>query len=68
MLFIYRYKRLGADALIDRLIGRNNHLLAIRIAEYLQLRTDKILIHWACEKVNIMKCIMNHKIYIHTTY
>ncbi|KAI8887949.1 hypothetical protein K501DRAFT_174170 [Backusella circina FSU 941] len=46
-----QYKRLGADALIDRLIGRNNHLLAIRIAEYLQLRTDKILIHWACEKI-----------------
>jgi hypothetical protein len=42
---------LGPDVLIDRLINRNNHLLAIRIAEYLKLRTDKILIHWACEKI-----------------
>lgn len=50
--FIFdRFQRLGADALIDRLINRNNHLLAIRIAEYLKLRTDKILIHWACEKI-----------------
>lgn len=37
--------------MIDRLINRNNHLLAIRIAEYLKIRTDKILIHWACEKI-----------------
>lgn len=42
---------MGPEALIDRLINRNNHLLAIRIAEYLKLRTDKILIHWACEKI-----------------
>ncbi|KAI9486646.1 MAG: Vps16, C-terminal region-domain-containing protein [Benjaminiella poitrasii] len=46
-----QYKRLGPNALIDRLINRNHHLLAIRISEYLQLRTDKILIHWACEKI-----------------
>ncbi|KAI8644677.1 Vps16, C-terminal region-domain-containing protein [Parasitella parasitica] len=46
-----QYKRLGPDVLISRLINRNNHLLAIRIAEYLKLRTDKILIHWACEKI-----------------
>ncbi|KAG2191805.1 hypothetical protein INT46_001161 [Mucor plumbeus] len=46
-----QYKRLSPDVLIDRLINRNNHLLAIRIAEYLKLRTDKILIHWACEKI-----------------
>ncbi|KAI8973476.1 Vps16, C-terminal region-domain-containing protein [Mycotypha africana] len=46
-----QYKRLGPDALIDRLLNRNLHLLAIRIAEYLDLRTDRILIHWACEKI-----------------
>ncbi|KAI7898789.1 Vps16, C-terminal region-domain-containing protein [Cokeromyces recurvatus] len=46
-----QYKRLGPNALINRLMNRNHHLLAIRIAEYLQLRTDKILIHWACEKI-----------------
>ncbi|KAI8327280.1 Vps16, C-terminal region-domain-containing protein [Choanephora cucurbitarum] len=46
-----QYKRSSPEALLDRLINRNHHLLAIRIAEYLKLRTDKILIHWACEKI-----------------
>ncbi|RCH85747.1 hypothetical protein CU098_002029, partial [Rhizopus stolonifer] len=46
-----QYKRSSPEVLIDRLINRNHHLLAIRIAEYLKLRTDKILIHWACEKI-----------------
>ncbi|KAI9248907.1 Vps16, C-terminal region-domain-containing protein [Sporodiniella umbellata] len=46
-----QYKRQGPEILIDRLVNRNHHLLAIRISEYLQLRTDKILIHWACEKI-----------------
>lgn len=46
-----RYKRQGPELLIDRLVNRNHHLLAIRISEYLQLRTDRILIHWACEKI-----------------
>ncbi|CEI87038.1 hypothetical protein RMCBS344292_01458 [Rhizopus microsporus] len=46
-----QYKRQGPEVLIDRLVNRNHHLLAVRIAEYLQIRTDKILIHWACEKI-----------------
>ncbi|KAG1449678.1 hypothetical protein G6F56_008574 [Rhizopus delemar] len=46
-----QYKRQGPEVLIDRLVNRNHHLLAIRISEYLQLRTDRILIHWACEKI-----------------
>ncbi|KAI9312452.1 Vps16, C-terminal region-domain-containing protein [Dichotomocladium elegans] len=46
-----QYKRLTPETLIDRLIHRNHHLLAIRIAEYLQVRTDKILVHWACAKI-----------------
>ncbi|KAI8391556.1 Vps16, C-terminal region-domain-containing protein [Radiomyces spectabilis] len=46
-----QYKRLTPEALIDRLVYRNHHLLAIRIAEYLKVRTDKILINWACAKI-----------------
>ncbi|CAM0139156.1 Vacuolar protein sorting-associated protein 16 [Umbelopsis sp. WA50703] len=46
-----QYQRLTPDALIDRLINRNQHLLAIRIASYLKIRTDRILIHWACAKI-----------------
>ncbi|CAO3625786.1 unnamed protein product [Cunninghamella echinulata] len=46
-----QYKRISPENLIDRLVQRHQHLLAIRIAEYLNIRTDKILIHWACAKI-----------------
>ena len=49
--FDLRFKRLTPDAVIDILIRRNHHLLAVRIADYLKVRSDKILIHWACAKV-----------------
>lgn len=52
-----RYNRLTPEALVDRLVYRHHHLLAIRIAEYLKVRTDKILIHWACAKVKKIKVI-----------
>lgn len=46
-----RYIRLTPENLVDRLIQRHQHLLALRIAEYLNIKTDTILIHWACAKV-----------------
>ncbi|KAI9491794.1 Vps16, C-terminal region-domain-containing protein [Zychaea mexicana] len=46
-----QYKRLSPDSVVDRLVCRNHHLLAVRIAEYLKVRSDKILIHWACAKI-----------------
>ncbi|KAG0200791.1 hypothetical protein BGX28_006226 [Mortierella sp. GBA30] len=46
-----QYQRLTPEALIDRLISRHHYLLAIRICEYLKMRTDRILIHWACSKI-----------------
>ncbi|KAG9321964.1 hypothetical protein KVV02_002847 [Mortierella alpina] len=46
-----QYQRLTPEALIDRLISRHQYLLAIRICEYLKMRTDRILIHWACSKI-----------------
>ncbi|KAI8081330.1 Vps16, C-terminal region-domain-containing protein [Halteromyces radiatus] len=48
-----QYKRLTPEILVDRLVQRHQHLLALRIAEYLNLRTDKILIHWACAKIKV---------------
>ena len=36
---------------IDRLISRHHHFLAIRICEYLAMKPDPVLIHWACAKV-----------------
>ncbi|KAG0320863.1 hypothetical protein BGZ99_004280 [Dissophora globulifera] len=46
-----QYQRLTPEALVDRLINRHQYLLAIRICEYLKMRTDRILIHWACSKI-----------------
>ncbi|KAG5462109.1 MAG: Vps16, N-terminal region-domain-containing protein, partial [Olpidium bornovanus] len=46
-----QYARLTPDALIARLMNRHHHLLAVRICEYLKMRTDRVLIHWACAKV-----------------
>ncbi|KAH8154271.1 uncharacterized protein LAJ45_02039 [Morchella importuna] len=46
-----QYQRLTPDKLITRLTSRQQHLLALRVSEYLRLPTDKIHIHWACQKV-----------------
>ena len=46
-----QYQRLGPDSLIARLLNRHEYLLALRIARYLHLPTDKIYVHWACTKV-----------------
>ncbi|CAK7216508.1 Vacuolar protein sorting-associated protein 16 [Sporothrix eucalyptigena] len=46
-----QYQRLGPDSLIARLLSRHEYLLALRIAGYLHLPTDRIYVHWACAKV-----------------
>lgn len=46
-----QYQRLGPDGLISRLLNRHEYLLALRIAGYLHLPTDKIYVHWASAKV-----------------
>lgn len=46
-------ERLTPDKLIERLIARQEHLLALRVSEYISLPTDKIYIHWACMKVKM---------------
>ncbi|GLE07999.1 hypothetical protein PINS_up018867 [Pythium insidiosum] len=28
-----------------------HHFLALKICEYLSIPTDRVLVHWACEKV-----------------
>ncbi|CAG8453383.1 779_t:CDS:10 [Ambispora leptoticha] len=50
-----QYDRLTPDVLIDRLINRHHHLLALRICEYLKMRSDRVLIHWACAKIKKSK-------------
>ena len=37
--------------LINRLTSRSLHLLAFRVSEYLHLKPDAVLKHWACTKL-----------------
>jgi hypothetical protein len=46
-----QYKHQGPHILVQRLTHRHHHLLALRICEYLQLKVDDVLIHWASTKV-----------------
>uniref|UniRef100_A0ACD5W1V2 Uncharacterized protein n=1 Tax=Avena sativa TaxID=4498 RepID=A0ACD5W1V2_AVESA len=50
-LTIQQYKLLTATVLIGRLIKANQHLLAFRISEYLNLNPEVVIMHWACEKI-----------------
>ncbi|KUI54396.1 hypothetical protein VP1G_01813 [Cytospora mali] len=46
-----QFQRLTPEGLINRLLNRHEYLLALRIAGYLRLPTDKIYVHWASAKV-----------------
>ena len=46
-----RYQHTEAAHLIARLTARNEHLLALRIAEFLDRPPDAVLKHWACAKI-----------------
>lgn len=48
-----QYQRLSPSGLIARLLNRHQYLLALRIAGYLRLPTDKIYVHWASAKVRL---------------
>ncbi|KAI1340453.1 vacuolar protein sorting-associated protein 16 [Xylariaceae sp. FL0016] len=48
-----QYQRLTPERLIQRLVNRHEYLLALRVAGYLRLPTDRIYTHWASAKVRI---------------
>lgn len=48
-----QYQRLSPSGLISRLLSRHEYLLALRVAGYLRLPTDKIYVHWASAKVRV---------------
>lgn len=50
-LTIQQYNRLTPEVLVNRLTIRNHHFLALRICELLKLKNDRVLVHWASEKV-----------------
>eukprot|EP00941_MAST-03F_sp_MAST-3F-sp1_P000467 g467.t1 len=47
----FQYDVLTAKVVIDRLVNRNEHLLALKVSDYLRMRTNHILEHWAAAKV-----------------
>lgn len=46
-----QYRTIGAERLIKRLTNRNHHLLSLHITNYLFLRPDSVLKHWARGKI-----------------
>jgi vacuolar protein sorting-associated protein 16 len=46
-----QYVRLTPERLVQRLVNRQEYLLALKVSEYLRLPVDKIYIHWARQKV-----------------
>ena len=46
-----QYIRLTPERLVQRLVNRQEYLLALKISEYLHLPVDKIYVHWARQKV-----------------
>jgi hypothetical protein len=46
-----QYSHLGAEAVVDRLISRHMHLLALRICKFMLIPLDHVLVHWACAKI-----------------
>lgn len=48
-----QYHRLTPERMIRRLLSRHNYLLALKVAGYLKLPTDRIYVHWASSKVRV---------------
>eukprot|EP01091_Cochliopodium_minus_P012283 TRINITY_DN3690_c0_g1_i2.p1 TRINITY_DN3690_c0_g1~~TRINITY_DN3690_c0_g1_i2.p1 ORF type:complete len:729 (+),score=195.87 TRINITY_DN3690_c0_g1_i2:187-2187(+) len=46
-----QFEEMTPNVLVDRLSNRHHHFLAFRICEQLNLKTNKVLVHWACAKV-----------------
>jgi len=46
-----QYLRLTPERLVQRLVNRQEYLLALKISEYLHLPVDRIYVHWARQKV-----------------
>lgn len=48
-----QYYRLTPERLIQRLLNRQDYLLALKIADHLKLPSDRIYVHWASTKVRV---------------
>ncbi|RLN48595.1 hypothetical protein BBJ29_008542 [Phytophthora kernoviae] len=50
-LTVAQFDRLTAEVVVSRLVAMRHHFLALKMCEYLKIPTDRVLVHWACEKV-----------------
>ncbi|KAJ6245541.1 vacuolar protein sorting vps16 [Anaeramoeba flamelloides] len=46
-----QYKKMGVGLLIERLVNRRFHYIALKICECLAESKDRVLVRWACDKV-----------------
>jgi hypothetical protein len=51
-LTIAQYHELTPDRIIERLINRHKHLLATEVSQFLDLKTERVLLHWAIAKIH----------------
>eukprot|EP00759_Apiculatamorpha_spiralis_P011574 PhF_6_TR18917/c0_g1_i2/m.27637/K20180/VPS16; vacuolar protein sorting-associated protein 16 len=54
-LTLNQLRGLDVQVLVDRLVNRHLHLLAYKICQYLNIKVEKVLVHWACLKVSTAK-------------
>ena len=47
----FRYQKIGPEGVIERLMNRQEHFLAVKICEYLEIPADRVYTNWACLKV-----------------
>eukprot|EP01006_Ploeotia_vitrea_P014258 TRINITY_DN3823_c0_g1_i1.p1 TRINITY_DN3823_c0_g1~~TRINITY_DN3823_c0_g1_i1.p1 ORF type:complete len:855 (+),score=458.50 TRINITY_DN3823_c0_g1_i1:18-2582(+) len=52
LLTYEQYLKLEIEALVDRLVARHHHLLALRVCEYMKMEPQRVLVHWACTKIS----------------
>lgn len=47
-----QYEVVMPSSLVNRLLARHKHALALSILQHLSIRHDLVLVHWACVKLN----------------
>ncbi|KAF0687143.1 Aste57867_21114 [Aphanomyces stellatus] len=50
-LTLTQFDRLSCEVVVSRLVAMRHHFLALKICEHMKITSDRVLVHWACEKV-----------------
>ncbi|ETW04917.1 hypothetical protein H310_04019 [Aphanomyces invadans] len=50
-LTLAQFDRLSCEVVVSRLVAMHHHFLALKICDYMKITSDRVLVHWACEKV-----------------